>query len=586
MPYDGIVLSGAVWEINGLLSGGRIEKVFQTGRYEIVLLCHSHSEKYRLLISADPENPRIHLTKSKKENPMIAPPFAMVLRKHIQNGRIASITQEGYDRIVTITVDTHNEMGDPVSKKLIAEIMGKYSNIILTSEGGTIFDSVKRVDEDMSSVREVMPGRPYILPPAQDKIPPEAFTALDGLSELSAAKAILNTISGFSPMLCKAICACAGVDQGQKLCTLTDAEKAALNEEIQKCCRQIADKTYSAAILDDGHDFHCVSQTIKTSSKTRLYSTVNLMLDDFYTRKDSEDRARQKRASVMKHINTAADKCRRKMQIHHDTINETKDYEHYKQLGELLTSNMYRYPEFAESVTAVDYYSEDMPEITIELDKNKSVSQNAQIYFKKYRKNKSAYESALKYERECIEELEYLDSAAVMLKNDTDIDDIEEARRELTQQGYIKQDRSQQSKGRNGKMRAEDTKESSSPRTYMTSDGYEILIGKNNLQNEKLTLRTSRPDDVWFHIKNAPGSHVVLRTSEHAGNLTSHAVECAAALAAFYSSASSSTKADVDYTRIKHVRKIPGGRPGMVNYVNYKTITVRPSAAPEQDGEL
>lgn len=577
MPYDGIVLSGAVWEMGGLLSGGRIERVFQTGRYEIALQCHAGSEKYRLLISADPENPRIHLTKSKKENPLMAPPFAMMLRKHIQSGRIVSICQEGYDRIVTITIEGHNEMGDVVNKKLITEIMGKYSNIILTSENGTIYDSIKRVDEDMSSVREVMPGRLYILPPAQDKITPEAFTALPE-DELGAAKLILNHISGFSPMLCSAVCRVAGIDSKTK----TDGQmRSKLNEILREVCKQIACKAYTPAILDGGRDYHCVQAALDTTDKVRKYSTVNLMLDDFYTKKDHEDRLKQKRGAVMKYINSAEDKCRRKMQIHEDTIRTVGEYEQLRKFGELITANLYKYPEFAESVVAEDYYEEGMPQVIIPVDKNKSVSQNAQMYFKKYRKNKTAYENAVKYREECQTEIEYLSSAAVMLQNDTELNEIDEIRQELIQQGYIKADKP--AKGTQRKH--QEPAALSNPMEFYTKDGFTIYIGKNNLQNERLTLRSARPDDVWFHLKNAPGSHVVLKASEHGGAVTAHAVECAAALAAWYSSAKNTSKTDVDYTRIKHVRKTPGGRPGMVIYTNYKTITIRPSASPETEAQ-
>lgn len=586
MPFDGIVLSGAVWEINGLLEGGRIEKVFQTGRYEITLLCHSRGEKYRLLISANPENPRIHLTKSKKENPLVAPPFAMVLRKHIQSGKILALTQEGYDRIVTLTVETHNEMGDIVTKKLIVEIMGKYSNIILTSENGTIFDSIKRVDEDMSSVREVMPGRIYMFPPKQNKIKPEEFTQIDTEKEsqcsISASKAILNQISGFSPMLCKAICEKAGVLHNKNYSDLTDEEISSLNGEVACCCSNISKKEYKPVIID-GKDFHCTQVVLEAaeqkSSAVKKYNTVNLMLDDFYTEKDNDDRLKQKRASVMKNVSSAMEKCNKKIQIHSKTIEETADFEKYKQFGEILTANMYRYSEYEEKVTAVNYYEESMPEVIIELDKNKTVSQNAQLFFKKYRKNKTANENAEKYLEECLNETQYLESVAVLLENNTDVAEIDEIRRELTEEGYIKREKI----GKNPKKRQESAPVSR-PQEYCTKDGYTILIGKNNLQNEKLTCKTAKPDDVWFHIKNAPGSHVILCTSEHSGQITAHSVECAASLAAWYSSARNAGKTDVDYTRVKHVKKQPGGRPGMVNYVNYKTITIRPSEAPE--GEI
>lgn len=588
MPFDGIVLSGAVWEINGLLEGGRIERVFQTGRFEITLLCHSHGEKYRLLISASPETPRIHLTTCKKENPLIAPPFAMVLRKHIQSGKILSITQEGYDRIVTITIETHNEMGDIVNKKLIAEIMGKYSNIILTSENGIIYDSVKRVDEEISSVREIMPGRHYILPPQQDKIKPEEFTTLkDAREDIYESgepihKEILKTLFGFSPMLCKAACKAANVIPNKPAAELTDEERESLDNALKKLCTDIGAKDYKPFIIGSGKDFHAmeVARLLaeKEEASIKKFNTVNLMLDTFYTKKDSDDRLRQKQSSVMKHVNSAAEKCKKKIQIHTQTAEETADFEKNKHFGEILTANMYRLGEFEEKVTAVNYYEESMPEITLELDKNKTVSQNAQIFFKKYRKNKMAHESAEKYLEECFEELEYLNSVEVMIENNTDAAEIDEIRRELVEQGYIKPEKSNKKQGKRQNENAV-----SMPHEYQTKDGYTILVGKNNLQNEKLTCKTARAEDVWFHLKNAPGSHVILRTTEHAGQITAHSVECAAALAAWYSSARHSGKVEVDYTRVKHVKKQPGGRPGMVNYVNYKTIIIKPKENPEAE---
>ena len=301
------------------------------------------------------------------------------------------------------------------------------------------------------------------------------------------------------------------------------------------------------------------------------------MLDEFYTKRDADDRLRQKKNAVMKYITAAQEKCRRKLQIHEDTVREAGDYEQSKIYGELITANLYRCPEFADSIEAENYYAENLPRVTVPLDPHKSVSQNAQLYFKKYRKQKSAYENAVKYAAACHMELQYLESAAVMLENDTESDEIDEIRQELAQQGYLKAEYTD----KRGKRRKEEAPVKSAPLAYQTADGFSILIGKNNLQNEKLTLRTAQPDDLWFHLKNAPGSHVILRASEHGGQVTGHAVECAASLAAWYSSAQNSTKSDVDYTRVKYVRKQPNGRPGMVNYTNYKTITVRPSVSPE-----
>lgn len=575
MAFDGIVLSAAVWEINGLLAGGRIERVFQTGKNEITLLCHSHSEKYRVSISAAAENAGIHLTKVKKENPLIAPPFAMVLRKHIQNGKIISLEQVGYDRIAILTVETHNEMGDIVNKKLVMEIMGKYSNIILTSENGTIFDSIKRVDEDMSSVREIMPGRIYTLPPKQDKLQPEEIVDFTENGEIAVSKAILNTVSGFSPQLSKAICRKANVHHNKLCSDITDEERNEVKTALLEVCRDICDKKFYPAIIDD-KDFHCMAVVSENSGKIQKFNTVNLMLDSFYTQKDSSDRFNQKKNSLLKHINAAAEKCRKKMQIHESTMCESEDFEKYKEFGELITSNMYKYPEFADEVKAINYYDENMPEVTISLDKNKSVSQNAQIFFKKYRKNKTAYESAEKYLAEDMEEMDYLESIKAMMDNNVLIEELDEIKAELIQEGYLKPEK--QNRKNPKKIEAAMP---FAPYEFTTEEGYTILIGRNNLQNEKLSCKMAKSEDMWFHVKNAPGSHVILKTSDHEGRVTAKSVFCAASLAAWYSSVRQTSKIDVDYTRVKHVRKQPGGRPGMVNYVNYKTITVPPNENPE-----
>ncbi len=577
MPYDGIVLNAAVWEINGLLAGGRIEKVFQTGKYEITLLCHSRSEKYRVLISAAAENAGIHLTKSKKENPLVAPPFAMVLRKHIQSGKIISLEQIGYDRIAVLTIETHNEMGDIVYKKLIIEIMGKHSNIILTSEGGIIFDSIKRVDEDMSSVREVMPGRIYMQPPKQNKLAPENVTDFKENSEITISKAILNMVSGFSPYLSKAICKKAGVAHNKQCNELTLEERTNIKTVLLNVCNEICEKRFFSAIIDD-KEFHCISVTSEGATKIQRFNTVNLMLDSFYTQKDTNDRFNQKKNSLLKHINTAVEKCHKKLQIHESVMHETQDYEKYKQYGELITANMYQYPEFAERVKAINYYDENMPEVLITLDKNKSISQNAQIFFKKYRKNKTAYESAEKYLEEDMNEMDYLDSIKAMMENNAIIEELDEIRAELIQEGYLKPEK--QNKKNPKKNEASMP---FSPYEYLTKDGYTILIGRNNLQNEKLTIKIAKSEDMWFHVKNAPGSHVILKTVDHDGQVTAHSVFCAATLAAWFSSVRQTSKIDVDYTRVKNVRKQPGGRPGMVNYLNYKTITVEPNENPEAD---
>jgi len=590
MPYDGIVASGVVWELSGLLAGGRIEKIYQTEQDEIILLCHSMREKYRLLLSASPSNPRIHLTKQKKENPAFAPPFCMVLRKHIQGGKISGIYQAGFDRVITLKIDTYNEMGDPVEKRLVIEIMGRHSNIMLLSSSGIIYDSIKHIDSSMSSLREILPAHPYTLPPQQDKTSPSDEAAVGDFTNSnipddfrgSISSYILANISGFSPLLCKAICNKAGISPTAPCHALTEDNKTAVFDELRKVCRDISSHSYKPAVIvsdmsseaDAPVDFHCID-TVYCESKVRYFSSVNLMLDEFYTQKDTLERSRQKKASVKKCLSNAVARCEKKIRIHEDTIHESENYDIYKIKGELITSNMYLLKGGEDSVEAVNYYSESGETIIIELDKNKSAAFNAQAYYKKYKKKKSTYENALQSLEKCLEELDYLKSVEEHLDSCIENADIAEIKEELSEQGYYGLG-TEKSK-RSGKAQKFKTSESK-PLSVITSDGYEILIGKNNKQNDELTLKTSNPNDLWFHVKDAPGSHVILRITEKGGIITNNAVTEAALAAARHSSLKSSSKVEVDYTRVKYVKKPGGAKPGRVIYVNQKTIIVSPNA--------
>lgn len=581
MPYDGIVTAAVVSELSGLLIGGRIEKVFQTEKDEVTLLCHSRGERYRLLISASPSNPRLHFTKSKKENPMVAPPFCMVLRKYVQGGRITAVRQAGYDRIVTFEIETHNEMGDVVMKRLIAEIMGKHSNLILVSESGIIHDAIRHVDQDVSSVREVMPARVYQLPPAQDKCgPKEAPQKIAALleeavdltqKEQSIGKMLLAQISGFSPLLCSAICEEAGIDAGTKIAALSEAQRRRLEQSLHTAAEDIQNEAYYPIILNrEKKDFHCLRAA--AHGDYTKFSTVNLMLDEFYTSRDAEERLRQKKSATVKSTSAALERCRRKILIHEDTLQETVNYDELRIKGELLTANMYRLPEFAAEAAVENYYCDPPEPATIPLDPNISISKNAQRYFKKYHKQKNAYENAAVHMEECRNELLYLENVEAMLNNAENAAEIGEIRAELAEQGYLKSD---------GRAKKENRKcMPLSPHKFQTQDGYQILVGKNSRQNDQLTLKDAQPNDVWFHLHSAPGSHVILRTAEKGGAITAAAIEAAAAVAAWYSSARSAAKADVDYTRVKYVKKIAGARPGMVHYTNFQSITVRPRPEP------
>ena len=621
MPFDGIVLKGVVGELNSLLSGGRIEKIFQTERDEIVLLCHAFSDHYRLLISASPANPRIHLTTEKKQNPVIAPPFCMVLRKYLQGARIVSICQSGYDRVVTLTAEMRNEMGDLEEKQLVVEIMGRHSNIILLNSNGVIHDAIKHIDQDISSVREIMPARHYVAPPAQEKLYGEDVTLEALLKRKGAADGdlrvhvfLLETLSGFSPILCKSVCTAADIEPTTLLGALSQEETERLFARVLTVCREIEQETFYPAILGDEKDFHCVGCVSDARGISHKFNTVNRMIDEFYTGRDREARLRERKNGLEKVLTTAIDRVVRKLSIHEETIAQNQAYARHKVYGDLLNSQIYALPEYGKEARLVNYYEESMPEIVIPLDESKTVSQNAQRYFLRYKKGKAAYENALSLKEGDLLELDYLRQVQVMLSQAEDEEAVGEIRAELAQEGYLKEkgkkesaaqvsappsaflggkpaskktlrERAAKAKGKQkGKVSAgESQRTESKPMCFTSPDGYRILVGRNNRQNDRLTLRDSHGEDLWFHIHGAPGAHVVLCTQEKQGVWSNQAIEMAASLAAWYSDQRNTSKADVDYTKIKHIKKIPGGHPGMVTYTNYKTITVVPKDGQQRE---
>lgn len=591
MAYDGIVTAAAVYELSGLLLNGRIDKIVQCEADEIHMGIYAGGENYRLLLSANAGNPRMHLTRTKKEAPMLAPPFCMVLRKYIQGGRIVGISQNGYDRTVTFSIEHPNEMGDFCLYRLIIEIMGKHSNIILTNENNTILDAIMHIDSSVNSYREVMPARPYILPPQQEKILPSDIDAISSLMDtalssenenLRADKFLLNNISGFSPLLCKAVCVQANVDFTCKIGSLSLNSINAVKDTLLEVCEDIKTNKFRPVMLLEENDnpylppspkdVHCLS--VVTAESVKTYNTVNLMLDEFYSSVDAVQRLAQKKSNVAKNINLALDRCKRKLAEQQEAVTANADYEKYKITGELLTANLYKIKPGMDHVVVDDYYHEPPAQVTITLDTNILPAVQAQKFFKKYRKAKATYEQNQEHCLATMEEIEYLENVLQMLDTCTLTDEITEVRQELKEQGYIKFE------GRDGKKKpGKKVKEPAitKPLKFTSIDGFEIWVGKNNKQNDMITTKTASGADLWFHVKNAPGSHVILRVASVPGGIVPDStIEEAAGIAAWYSSVKNSTAVDVDYTTIKNVKKPSGAKPGMVNYFNYNTIRVKP----------
>ncbi|HHW32204.1 MAG TPA: fibronectin/fibrinogen-binding protein [Clostridiaceae bacterium] len=615
MPFDGIVTKCVVNELKDKIIDGRIEKIFQPESDEILINIRAKGRNYKLVLSANASYPRIHLVRESKENPSAPPMFCMLLRKYLSNGRIIDIGFHDYERIVTISVESANEMGDLSEKKLIIEIMGRHSNIILINNQNKIIDAIKHVDAEISSVREVMPAREYILPPSQNKLSPDAIrsenflnyflgihlngpehlessdettlpaykntmpvdvdSVFSGITSVSAEKYLLNNIKGFSPLLCREICHRAGIFEKTSMASLSNTELINLKEALSGLLTEISEGKFSPCIIYDNTygsdsykkpiDFHCVKMT--QYSHVEYLSSISEALDNFYTQKDAAERLRQKKSELYKVLHNSIERCNKKISLQQEKLRDVSDREKLKLYGELLTANIYNIPSGVDKVALNNYYSENWDMIEIPLDPNLSPQQNAQKYYKQYAKAKSTYINTSKQLEESLSELDYLESVSIMLENCSSLQEIDEIRQELIEQGYLVS-------GRKNKYSLNKKDNPSRPMHFVSSDGLDIYVGKNNKQNEILTLKTSSSKDIWLHAKNIPGSHVIIK---HTGrNIPDKTLEEAAMLAAYYSKASSSSNVPVDYTTVKNVKKPKGLKPGMVIYENYKTIIVNP----------
>ena len=574
LPFDGVVVKNMVDELSEILTGGRIDKIYQPEYDEILINIRAQGKNLKLVISANASYPRIHLTENTKENPSKPPVFCMLLRKHLVGGKITEISFHDFERIVVLHIDNIGELGDLTQKKLVVEIMGKHSNVILLNSEDKIVDSIKHIDKDISSVREIMPARSYSLPPAQDKISPEDLD-VDSLFENTEdesnriAKFLLSSIKGFSPLLCKEVCFRSGVEPDALIKNLSDKDIKNIQISLNNIVKEILSSNFAPCIIWRDPDilkpldFHCIK--ITQYQHVEFFDSINNVLDIFYSSKDNIERLTQKKASIFKVLNNSIDRCNKKITIYQDIMRESAERDKYKLFGELIISNIYCIPKNSEKVSLLNYYSSDNEYVEVPLDKNLLPQENAQKYFKKYTKSKTAYIHASKQLKETYLELEYLESVSHNLENCKNLSEIEEIREELILAGYLEAKRKNKNK--------KDTLKST-PLKYKSSDGLTIYVGKNNVQNDTLTLKTASSNDIWLHTKNIPGSHVIIRKQK--GDIPKSTLEEAALLAAYHSKAKMSAQVEVDYTTVKNVKKPKGAKPGMVTYVNYKTVFVTP----------
>ncbi len=569
MALDGTVIAAMAQELRGCIVGGRISKITQPETDELMLTIKNERKNYRLLISAGASLPLIYLTEENKPAPMTAPNFCMLLRKHLGGGKILSVTQPGLERILRFEIEHLNELGDLCKKNLIVEIMGKHSNIIFCNDNDTIIDSIKHISLQVSSVREVLPGRPYFIPETQNKLDPLTVTCGDFRETLKSkpialSKAIYSSFTGISPQLAEEMCHRASMESDRSAGSFSDDELLHLYRQFEDMMEIIKKGDFKPQIVCRDAvpaDFAVIPLTLYADSEKEMFPTVSAMLENYYAMKNTVTRIRQRSVDLRKIVQNALDRNCKKYDLQLKQLKDSDKREKYRIYGELLNTYGYSLEPGAKSLTALNYYTNE--EITIPLDNTLTALENSQKYFDKYGKMKRTHEALSSLIKETQEEIEHLESIQASLDFALSEADLIQIKEELIQYGYMK---------RRGTGKRE--KITSKPFHYVSADGYDMYVGKNNFQNEELTFKVATGNDWWFHAKGCPGSHVIVKANNTMP--PDGTFEEAARLAAYYSKNRNSGKVDIDYIEKKQVKKVPGAKPGFVIYHTNYSMTIDP----------
>ncbi len=573
MAFDGITIANIVSEMKKELIGGRLYKIAQPEEDELLLTVKQPNGQKRLLISADASLPLIYLTTANKPSPMTAPNFCMLLRKHLQNGRITAVSQPGLERIVRIEIEHLDEMGDLRSKTLVVEIMGKHSNIIFC-DNDTIIDSIKHISAAVSSLREVLPGKPYFIAGTQDKQNAldtdfEGFRTALAARPLPAFKAVYSCFTGISPVLAQELCCEAGVDGERPTAALTDSDYRNLYQAFAGMVSSVQEERFTpniaythgrpaefCALPLTMYGFGRPEESSSPSDRTVSFPSMSALLECYYAEKSALTRIRQKSTDLRRIVQTSLERNVKKYDLQLRQIKDTEKRETYRIYGELLNTYGYDAQPGAKALEVLNYYTGEP--VTIPLDPTLSATENAKRYFEKYGKLKRTNEALSQLTLEVKAEIDHLESVSAALDIALYEEDLTQIKEELTESGYIRR-----------KGGAKKQKVTSKPYHYISSDGFHIYVGKNNFQNDELTFKFATGNDWWFHAKQMPGSHVIVKT-ENAAELPDRTFEEAARLAAYYSRGRGQEKVEIDYIQKKHVKKPGGGKPGfVVYYTNY-----------------
>ena len=571
MPIDGIVVKNIVFELKNTILNGRIEKIYQPEKDEIIIGIRSDSNSFKLLMTSNASYPRIHFTCFSKDNPKIPPMFCMVLRKHLIGGRIIDIVQPQLERIIELHIQSPNQIGDLTTKKLIIEIMGKHSNIILIDENNKILDSIKHISEDISSVREVLPNLLYTAPPCQKLNPLK--TTFDEFKNFfldsdnnNLSKIFLNKFVGFGNLISNEIIFRYSLNS--KSSNTFDIN--GLWDEFNKIVAIMKNNTFTPTLFSDPLedkpvDFSSIDIFQYKDYDKTVGEQISNIIETYFFEKDQRDRMKQKSEEIRKQVQVLSERSIRKIERFEEKLIECKNKEKFKILGDLIFANIHNICAGQNELITQNYYVENQKLITIPLDIQLSPSQNAQKYYKAYSKLKNAEQSSLEQLKIAQIEIDYLESVLSNLENCSTVDDISQVRIELEDEGYLKKSKLKRKSGPLSK-----------PLSFKSSDGFKILVGKNNVQNDQLTLKLSGKNDIWLHTKLIHGSHVIIKSENK--QIPDQTLLEGAMIAAYHSKAKNSSNVQVDYTYVKNVKKPSGAKPGMVIYVDYKTIVVTPDA--------
>ena len=563
MPLDALCLTAVAGELRRSLLGGKIDKIYQPAREELLLCIRGRGENVRLLLSANPGHPRAHLTTRNRENPDTPPMFCMLLRKHLLGGRILELKQPPMERLLDFRLETIDELGDRVERRLVLEALGRNSNLILLDGEGRIIDCLRRVDGDMSRQRQVLPGLFYRLPPAPDKLDPMALDgeglrrALDNPTGREADKLLLDTFNGLSPLIARELAFRAGGD-GEPLA-----------RELEKLLDAVRREDFAPYLLvreGKGTDvtFLPILQ-YGPQTESRRQESFSQLLDGFYEEREQMERVRQRGQDLVKSVTSARDRTARKLANQEKELEATETRERQRELGDLLTSNLHAMQKGMSTFRAVDYYDPEGKQTDIPLDPLLTPQQNAAKYYRAYNKAKTARQMLALQMEKGRRELEYLNSVLENISLAEGERDLQEIRQELAETGYLR---------RPGKAKDRGRKVSGKPMEFRSSAGLRISVGKNNSQNDRLTTKQAYKSDLWLHTQKIHGSHVILWLE--GGGADARSLTEAAQLAAYFSQARDGKKVPVDYTPVKYVKKPAGARPGMVVYSTYQTAVVDP----------